>query len=946
MHTLMIILYFLAIVLSVYTVRLICVRQTENEFKYFVISSMFVILYCFFSLIDITTHNLPMDIFCLNMEYIAAQFIVLFNFIFFTKYCRITTPKYIYYVIFIFKCILGAIIIFPKNTQLFIYDVRYTSDMTYSTLKCSYGTIWWIYNSLLALIILITNIAIIYRAVNTKKGFRAKYIMLFCASLIPFVLELITALHIRDDYNFLPVGYLVSMIIINFTILRYKISDVIITAWANIVNTLDSPIIILDHKARLLDANRSARVTFKEIKKVYSHRNEKPRSNGFIKSLINEEDSFEFSYNDHFYEKHCTTIKNDENEITGYILIITDTTQKNNYIDEIKKAKDKALEASQAKSRFLANSSHELRTPMNAIIGFSELILTTNKDDKINTYAHNINNAAKALLDIINDILDSSKLEAEKMEIVCSDYNPYELFDDATKLVTLQAKQKGLSLNYNISDNIPKVLYGDRQRIKQVMTNLLSNAVKYTKEGFVTLSCSFDKTGKTPCLIISVEDSGVGIKESEIPHLFEAFRQSNKVNNTAIEGTGLGLSISYQLVSLMGGEMYVKSTYHKGSTFTAVIPQKIPDSKPFLAPDANILIVDDSHVNLMLLSEILKEHGITPDTAFDGLSALTMIAMKEYDLVYLDHMMPGIDGEETLKRLRQTKRTGTTYYQDLPVIMLTANMGVGVKAKFIEEGANDYIPKPFDIYTINDSLIKWLDESKIIYQGTDVSTSLDQSELLPIDADELNLSIINFEDGLTRSGNSHFTYLSLIKSFVSEAKKDFAIVDEYTNALENNIPVSTDNINRVFHTLKNSAYAIGANDLWHLATELNERLNSSLPLSISVIDNVTQLYRKTCEECNIVAKHIEKNTNNNTKTSSATATDLDITLYLNNVIAASKKMDSPAITQYLQILESSVPEDKKEVISQMINLADDFDYDNLIAECKRIVNELHSYIIT
>ena len=134
--------------------------------------------------------------------------------------------------------------------------------------------------------------------------------------------------------------------------------------------------------------------------------------------------------------------------------------------------------------------------------------------------------------------------------------------------------------------------------------------------------------------------------------------------------------------------------------------------------------------------------------------------------------------------------------------------------------------------------------------------------------------------------------------------------------------------------------------MWHLATELNERLNSSLPLSISVIDNVTQLYRKTCEECNIVAKHIEKNTNNNTKTSSATATDLDITLYLNNVIAASKKMDSPAITQYLQILESSVPEDKKEVISQMINLADDFDYDNLIAECKRIVNELHSYIIT
>ncbi len=395
----------------------------------------------------------------------------------------------------------------------------------------------------------------------------------------------------------------------------------------------------------------------------------------------------------------------------------------------IEKEKQLAIAASESKAKFLANMSHEIRTPINVVIGMNEMILRENKEPVINEYAHNIKNASRMLLSLINDVLDFSKIEAGKLEIVPNEYPMASLITDVLLGAEVRAKQKQLQIISRIDESLPAVLYGDDIRIKQVLNNLLSNAVKYTEKGNVTFSAERVDMDDKFSLCFTVKDTGIGIRKEDMDKLFGSFERLELSKNRYIQGTGLGLNIAKQLVTAMGGTIDVQSEYGEGSCFTVEIPQQIVDDTPLseknvipeepkapseekkrlYAPDAKVLVVDDNKMNLKVMQALMKNTAIQLDMAGGGNECLQMTKDKKYDLILMDHMMPEPDGIQTLHMLRENKDNVNC---DTKVIVLTANAIEGMREEYLKEGFEDYLSKPVEVLRLEEMLEKYLPVEK------------------------------------------------------------------------------------------------------------------------------------------------------------------------------------------------------------------------------------------
>ena len=400
---------------------------------------------------------------------------------------------------------------------------------------------------------------------------------------------------------------------------------------------------------------------------------------------------------------------------------------------KLSREKEEAVYATQAKAQFLASMSHEIRTPINAVLGMNEMILREEKDEQILGYSLDIQSAGQSLLALINDILDFSKIESGKMELVPVEYDVSSLLNDSYNLVSQRAKDKGLEVYVTHDANTPRRLFGDEVRIRQILVNLLTNGIKYTDSGSVTVFLGFKKLNEENIqLILKVKDTGIGITKEDCKKLFESFQRVDESRNRNVEGTGLGLSITKQLLELMNGTISVDSVYGKGSEFTVVIPQRVVSREPvgslpkkakikndkqsivhtmgFRAPEARVLIVDDVKINLKVMEGLMKGTDIKIDSVLSGPACMEMMGKYQYDIIFLDHMMPDMDGVETLGKIQKMENN---LNPDTPIIMLTANAIAGAREEYIEMGFSDYLSKPVQSEKLDEMLQKYLPKEKI-----------------------------------------------------------------------------------------------------------------------------------------------------------------------------------------------------------------------------------------
>ncbi|MCR5322451.1 MAG: response regulator [Lachnospiraceae bacterium] len=429
--------------------------------------------------------------------------------------------------------------------------------------------------------------------------------------------------------------------------------------------------------------------------------------------------------------------RNENGEITHLLWMIENIDKEKKDREKLVDMSERAIAASEAKSAFLSNMSHEIRTPITAILGMNEMITRECGDEVILGYADNIKNAGNTLLGIINDILDFSKIEAGKMEIIPAEYKPAFTLKNLVNMICDRAEAKGLKFITEFDTKIPSVLYGDEVRIKQIIINILTNAVKYTEKGEIKfcVGCScIDGDPDSTLLHVVVKDTGIGIKKEDISRLFDEFERIDEKRNRGIEGTGLGMSITRSLLHMMGSKLEVQSVYGKGSIFSFYLKQKIVNREPgdyskassvdpdsgrdykekFIAPGAKVLIIDDNAVNLVVFTSLLKQTRVNVDTAESGEKGIELSAKTKYDIIFLDHMMPGMDGIDTLEAM---KKSDEDKNHDTPVICLTANAISGAKEKYLEAGFDDYLTKPIDPDRLEEMMMQYLPSEKVEIQN-------------------------------------------------------------------------------------------------------------------------------------------------------------------------------------------------------------------------------------
>lgn len=516
------------------------------------------------------------------------------------------------------------------------------------------------------------------------------------------------------------------------------------------------------------------------------------------------------------------------------LLLAKEELEKKNI--ELESAMADARKAGRARDLFLSNMSHEIRTPINTMLGLNELILRESQDETIRGYALDIKQAGDILLSLISDILDFSKIQSGKMELLEGIYDISSLLNDLINSISIPLRKKKLRLELDIASDVPYKLSGDEIHLRQIIGNLLSNAIKYTKAGKVTLRLSWKPLKEDMIsLEISITDTGIGVKEKDIKKIFETFTRLDMEASRTEGGSGLGLAVTNRLVEMMGGTLRVESTYGKGSTFSFAIPQKVIDKKPlgdfqrqydrsvrksigyrekFIAPLGKILVVDDNAMNLAVAQDLLRKTKLQIDVASSGEECLEMLKRKEYHLICMDHMMPGMDGVETLHAIRALEGNPS---RDIPVIALTANAVVGAKEFYLESGFEDYLTKPIEPEKLEDMMIQHLPKELVYLSGDSETASTEETDMGGMDEEGLIDMGINASHGLKYMGGSRALYRKVLKDF----NEILVEKEEQLKGMLDKEDISGYAI--IVHALKGNARNVGADELAEEAFELEKK---------------------------------------------------------------------------------------------------------------------------
>ena len=645
------------------------------------------------------------------------------------------------------------------------------------------------------------------------------------------------------------------------------------------------------------------------------------------------------SHNLSYCSLSINKIYDDFDDTIGYIIIVTDLSERMNSMKRLEEAKQDAENANHAKSTFLANMSHEIRTPMNAIIGFSELVLKMNITDEVRSYVNDIKFSSHNLLAIINDILDISKIESGKMELVLDSYFTSQLLNDVSMIISPQVKQKGLHFEAKIDQNIPRVLYGDKVRLRSVLTNILNNAVKYTQEGSITFEASIVKQTTTHVTLeFKISDTGIAIRPENLENLFESFERFDQKIHYGIEGSGLGLAISNGYINLMGGQINVESTYQVGSTFTVILEQKIIDDKPLeqdyskntIAQNTtsisnmklygvSVLVADDNIINLRVAHGILSYYGLVVDTASSGTEALELCRTKKYDFVFMDQMMPEMDGIEAM---REVRKLNTHYAKGGPgkIIVLTADAIKGARESLIKQGFDEYLGKPINVAQLERLFHRYMPADRITYEDTNTPGT---SSGLP--AIEAKLPGIDVDLGISNCGGKFEDYLKILKITFDYGEKQ---LEELKDAWKNG---DYETYIIKIHSIKSTSLNIGARGLSAMARSQEEEGRAG---NFAYIDKHMQEFQDDGRKILAVIKDLLIEHNiiaDSTAINDTDVEELEETMLLRLYKNIERCIDQFDFAKVFEILEEikkyKVPDKHKEILSKLDTLMEDLDVD-------------------
>lgn len=853
-------------------------------------------------------------------------------FLFAMEYCKVRIPKVLNWIMVILHSLTTLLVLTCEQQNLYYSSIGYTEQGFFPHLVFGHGPFYLIYHITVAIYFITMTAACTYRYQRAKSKTEKRrlrnfflIIVIMLAGLLAFMLGK------TGGYDSTLVAYLISIFVLGISLFHDKLLDTLYMAKEQAVDELSDGLIVLDDENTVIYKNQQA----KEVYKLSTPQQENTAIQELDSCIAGKEN---IEHNGRIYEVQRQPLK-DKSTYLGKMYVLNDITDSyyyTKYMQEqtelMKTLKEQAEAANQAKSAFVSNMSHEIRTPMNAIVGMTEILLRENLPAQDRGYLMNIKNSGNALLSIINDILDFSKIESGKMELVEAEYEPMSMLCDLSMIFLTRIRDKNVELLFDIDDKLPHKLYGDSLRLRQIIINIVNNAIKFTDSGFVKLQITVEQVLENDLeLLISVQDTGQGIREEDLGKLFGSFQQVDSKRNHEKEGTGLGLSISKQLVEMMGGTIGVKSTYGEGSIFYFHIHQKVSNPIPaaeihenvlskkplvcgyfskdcmndtfrdltaklhvscvsyeqwketneqldyffadipgymavkqeiepyrkklgeiyllrnplleectengvtllnkplyslnfcqvinhempnfgqmtedyqtFTAPEASILIVDDNDMNLKVAQGLLQPLQLKIDTADSGRRALELIQTKKYHMIFMDHMMPVMDGVETTQRIRSMD---DNYYKTIPIVALTANAVSEAKETFAKAGMNDFVAKPIEMKEICNCIKKWLPGELIVKKNS--STKEAVSEKQDVSDKETTLLLqagIDPAEGIHWSGSEKL-WGSLLGDFYQSIDIKANKLEEYlVNDMIRDYTIEV-------HALKNTARMIGAIEL-------------------------------------------------------------------------------------------------------------------------------------